>query len=63
MQQGLVNMFVGMLRVGDNMVFDPFSAMFLHLEVRRANILDESVEKLSKIQSHLKHPLKITFIG
>lgn len=55
-------MFIGMLRMGE-MPVDPLSAMFLHLEVRRANILDESVEKLSGIQSHLKNPLKITFIG
>jgi hypothetical protein len=33
------------------------------IQVKRNNILDDSLEKLSKTVSSLKNPLKITFIG
>ena len=33
------------------------------VQVRRNNILDDSMEKLSNVNVSLKNPLKITFIG
>lgn len=40
-----------------------FNALFLHFEVRRKNILEDSVERLNNLNGSLKNPLKITFKG
>jgi ubiquitin-protein ligase E3 A len=37
--------------------------MFLHFEVHRKGIFEDSVEILNKLTGNLKNPLKITFIG
>lgn len=39
------------------------NAIFLHLEIHRNNLLDESLEKLNGTGKSLKSPLKIKFIG
>jgi ubiquitin-protein ligase E3 A len=36
---------------------------FLNFEIHRDNILEESIEKLGMIDTNLKNPLKIKFIG
>jgi len=36
---------------------------YLHFEIHRDNILDDSMEKLGRIKNNLKNPLKIQFIG
>lgn len=37
--------------------------IFLHFQINRHNILDDSLEKIGKIKHNLKSPLKIQFIG
>lgn len=39
------------------------SVLYLHFEIRRNNILDDSVTKLSQTKQSLKKPLKIAFLG
>jgi hypothetical protein len=59
-------MFIGLfssLQQGLAPRLDMMGAMFLSLEVRRNFILDDSVDRLANIQSNLRNPLKITFIG
>lgn len=36
---------------------------YLHFQINRQNILDDSMEKLGKIKHNLKNPLKIQFMG
>ena len=37
--------------------------VFLHFEINRHNILDDSMEKLGKVKHNLKNPMKIKFLG
>jgi hypothetical protein len=39
------------------------SVLYLHFEINRDNILDDSVTKMSQVKNTLKKPLKIAFIG
>ena len=37
--------------------------IYLCISVRRNNILDDSMEKLGKVKTNLRSPLKIEFVG
>lgn len=37
--------------------------MYLHFQINRNNILNDSMDKLCKIKHNLKNPLRIKFIG
>ena len=37
--------------------------IYLCIAVRRNNILDDSMEKLGKVKTNLRSPLKIEFVG
>jgi hypothetical protein len=65
MQRGLINMIGGMVPHEQliNQEVNAFNQIYLHFELHRSNLLDESLEKLAKINTSLKNPLKITFIG
>lgn len=39
------------------------SLAYLHFQINRNNILNDSMEKLGKIKHNLKNPLRIKFIG
>jgi hypothetical protein len=64
MQKGLMAMLNGVMPE-ENSNGNPavINALFMMVHVNRDNILDDSIEKLSKTNASLKNPLKITFIG
>jgi hypothetical protein len=37
--------------------------LFLHFEVRRDNLLEDSITQLSQTKASMKKPLKIAFTG
>jgi len=64
MQRGMLNAMHGMIPAELlNQELSTYNLMYLHFEVHRSNLLDESLQKLSEVQKGLKNPLKITFIG
>lgn len=60
---GLQNLLNGNLIFDVNGNFSVESLAFLNFEIHRDNILEESIEKLGMIDTNLKNPLKIKFIG
>ena len=46
-----------------NHQFNLDGLIYLYINVKRTNILDDSMEKLGRTKENLKSPLKIAFIG
>lgn len=62
-ENGFQNLFTGMLPIDMNGNFSLDNLIFLHFQINRHNILNDSLEKLGKTKHNLKSPLKIQFIG
>lgn len=63
-EKGIHNLNSGILSQVDlsgNLTLDKI--LFLHFEVRRDNLLEDSISQLSKTKSSLKKPLRIAFAG
>jgi hypothetical protein len=58
-----MNLINGRIQYDVNGNFSLQSMAYLTFQINRSNILDDSMEKLCKINSNLKNPLKIEFIG
>lgn len=63
MQNGLRNLLNGQVQLDVNGNFSLESLAYLHFQINRNNILDDSLEKLGKVKYNLKNPLRIQFIG
>ena len=63
MQRGMLNMMNGMIPAELLNEVNATNLIYLQFELHRSNLHDESLDKLSKIQTGLKNPLKIKFIG
>lgn len=61
MESGLLNLLSGGLDANGN--FSLEGLIYLHFQINRNNILNDSMEKLYKIKHNLKNPLRIKFIG
>ena len=62
-ENGFQNLLTGLAQLDVNGGFSIDSLMFLHFQINRNNILDDSMEKLGKSNHNQKSPLKIQFIG
>jgi hypothetical protein len=58
-----MNLLNGRIQYDVNGNFSLQSMAYLTFQINRSNILDDSMEKLCKINTNLKNPLKIEFIG
>lgn len=63
MQNGLRNLLNGQVQLDVNGNFSIESLAYLHFQINRNNILDDSLEKLGKVKYNLKNPLRIQFLG
>ena len=63
MHNGLQNLMNGGLQLDVNGNFSIEGLIYLHFQINRNNILNDSMEKLCKIKYNLKNPLRIKFIG
>lgn len=63
MENGLRNLLSGQVQLDVNGNFSLEGLVYLHFQINRQNILDDSMEKLGKIKYNLKNPLRIQFIG
>ena len=52
-----------MLPIDENGNINLQGLAYLHFQIHRGNILDDSMEKLGNIKGNLKSPLRIEFIG
>lgn len=62
-ENGLKNLLQGNIQYDVNGNFSLEGLVYLHFQINRHNILDDSMEKLGKIKYNLKNPLRIQFIG
>lgn len=63
LSSGLRNLMAGELQLDANGNLNIEGLVFLHFEINRQNILDDSLEKLGRVKRNLKSPMKIKFIG
>jgi hypothetical protein len=61
MEGGLGSMINAMVQNENN--FSIEGLIYLHFQINRHNILDDSMEKLGKVKQNLKSPMRISFIG
>lgn len=62
-QSGLNSLLNGHVMLDVNGNFSLEGLAYLHFQINRNNILNDSMEKLCKIKYNLKNPLRIKFIG
>ncbi len=62
-ENGLLNLLSGQVQMDLNGGFSLEGLAYLHFQINRNNILNDSMEKLCKIKHNLKNPLRIKFIG
>ena len=62
-ENGLRNLLTGTIQYDVNGNFSLEGLVYLHFQINRQNILDDSMEKLGKIKHNLKNPLRIQFLG
>lgn len=62
-ENGLLNLLSGQVQLDLNGGFSLEGLAYLHFQIHRNNILNDSMEKLCKIKHNLKNPLRIKFIG
>jgi len=62
-ENGLRNLLTGTIQYDVNGNFWLEGLGYLHFQINRQNILDDSMEKLGKIKHNLKNPLRIQFLG
>ena len=63
MESGILNLLSGGVQLDANGNFSLEGLIYLHFQINRNNILNDSMEKLCKIKHNLKNPLRIKFIG
>lgn len=63
LQNGLTGLLSGQIQLDVNGNFSLEGLAYLHFQINRNNILNDSMEKLCKIKHNLKSPLRIKFIG
>lgn len=63
MENGILNLLSGGIQLDANGGFSIQGLIYLHFEINRNNILNDSMEKLCKIKHNLKSRLRIKFIG
>lgn len=63
MENGILNLLSGGIQLDANGGFNIQGLIYLHFQINRNNILNDSMEKLCKIKHNLKNQLRIKFIG